>query len=74
MKAIAYKEPLQIDHPRGHALSEQGGSTRQVGGGLRESAVAQNIQAPGFEPINRGYDSVFRSGRLSLGLVVPLEE
>lgn len=28
----------------------------------------------GFEPINRGYNSVFRAGRLSLGLVVPLEE
>lgn len=27
----------------------------------------------GFPAINRGYDSVFRSGRLSLGLVVPLE-
>ncbi|MEM6671838.1 MAG: LLM class oxidoreductase [Planctomycetota bacterium] len=31
--------------------------------------------APGaaFRPLNRGYDSVFRPGRLSLGLVVPLE-
>ena len=27
----------------------------------------------GFQPINRGYNSVFRTGRLSLGLVVPLE-
>jgi len=26
-----------------------------------------------FQPINRGYNSVFRPGRLSLGLVVPLE-
>ena len=26
-----------------------------------------------FEPINRGYNSVFRAGRLSIGLVVPLE-
>ena len=28
---------------------------------------------PEFEPINRGYDSVFRPGKLSVGLVVPLE-
>ena len=28
---------------------------------------------PGFQSINRGYDQVFQSGRLSLGLVVPLE-
>lgn len=27
----------------------------------------------GFEPINPGYDRVFRWGRLSIGLVVPLE-
>ena len=27
----------------------------------------------GFQPINRGYNSVFRLNRLSLGLVVPLE-
>lgn len=27
----------------------------------------------GFQPINRGYNNVFRSGKLSLGLVVPLE-
>ena len=27
----------------------------------------------GFEPINRGYDSVFQLGRLTVGLVVPLE-
>ena len=33
-----------------------------------ESAVE-----PRFESINRGYDAVFRPGRLSLGLVVPLE-
>ncbi len=26
-----------------------------------------------FQSINRGYDSVFRAGRMSLGLVVPLE-
>ena len=30
-------------------------------------------EGPGFQSINRGYDSVFRAGRLSLGLVVPLE-
>lgn len=27
----------------------------------------------GFEPMNRGYNTTFRPGRLSLGLVVPLE-
>ena len=27
----------------------------------------------GFQSINKGYNSVFRSGRLSLGLVVPIE-
>ena len=26
-----------------------------------------------FEPINRGYDSIFRVNRLSVGLVVPIE-
>ncbi len=29
--------------------------------------------APGFESINRGYDSVFRPNRLSLGVVAPIE-
>lgn len=28
---------------------------------------------PGFAPLNRAYNAVFRPGRLSLGLVVPLE-
>ena len=28
---------------------------------------------PGFQSINRGYNSVFRWNRLSLGLVAPLE-
>ena len=27
----------------------------------------------GFQTINRGYNSVFRPNRLSLGLVVPIE-
>ena len=31
------------------------------------------IDNPGFPSINRGYDTVFRPGRLTLGLVVPLE-
>ena len=26
-----------------------------------------------FQPINRGYNDVFQPGRLSLGLVVPIE-
>ncbi|TPV97102.1 MAG: LLM class oxidoreductase [Myxococcales bacterium FL481] len=33
----------------------------------------QRLDLPGFEAINRGYNSVFQSGRLSIGLVVPLE-
>lgn len=33
----------------------------------------QVISVPGFTPINRGYNATFRPGRLSLGLVVPLE-
>lgn len=34
---------------------------------------AQAVDAPIFEPINRGYASVFRPNRLSVGLVVPIE-
>lgn len=30
-------------------------------------------EASRFEPINRGYDTIFRSGKMSIGLVVPLE-
>ncbi len=30
-------------------------------------------ERPGFQSINRGFNAVFQSGRLSLGLVVPLE-
>ena len=40
-------------------------------GGVRE--MLQKVEHPTFEPINRGYNSVFRPNRLSLGLVVPLE-
>ena len=35
--------------------------------------VDDSVANGGFQPINRGYNSVFRPGRLSLGLVVPLE-
>jgi luciferase-type oxidoreductase len=31
------------------------------------------VDSSAFQPINRGYNTVFRQGRLSLGLVVPLE-
>ena len=34
--------------------------------------LERNYQSE-FRPINRGYNSVFRAGRLSLGLVVPLQ-
>lgn len=33
----------------------------------------KNSDTPKFQSINRGYNSVFRLGRLSLGLVVPIE-
>ncbi|MES9868200.1 MAG: LLM class oxidoreductase [Sedimenticola sp.] len=33
----------------------------------------EQIDDNGFQPINRGYNTTFRPGRLSLGLVVPLE-
>ncbi|WNM58029.1 LLM class oxidoreductase [Candidatus Nitrospira allomarina] len=32
-----------------------------------------NFDTTGFQSINRGYNSVFRANRLSLGLVVPIE-
>ncbi|MEM7014762.1 MAG: LLM class oxidoreductase, partial [Verrucomicrobiota bacterium] len=36
-------------------------------------AAAQDFSATGFDPINRGYNSVFKADRMSIGLVVPLE-
>lgn len=35
--------------------------------------MLKTVEAPGFQPINRGYNAVFRPGRLSLGLVAPLD-
>ena len=35
--------------------------------------MLKQVDDVGFQPINRGYNSVFRPNRLSLGLVVPLE-
>lgn len=35
--------------------------------------MLKNLEATGFQPINRGYNSVFHPNRLSLGLVVPIE-
>ena len=35
--------------------------------------LAAETERAAFEPVNRGYDAVFRPGRLSLGLVAPLE-
>ncbi|MEQ8357792.1 MAG: LLM class oxidoreductase [Kiloniellaceae bacterium] len=35
--------------------------------------MLKQVEDPKFQPINRGYNSVFRPDRLSLGLVVPLE-
>lgn len=35
--------------------------------------MSEKVDDTRFQPINRGYDSVFRANRLSLGLVVPLE-
>ena len=35
--------------------------------------MLKQVEHPGFQPVNRGYNSAFRPGRLSLGVVVPLE-
>ncbi|MEL7068788.1 MAG: LLM class oxidoreductase [Cyanobacteria bacterium J06581_3] len=35
--------------------------------------MLQRLQGAEFQPINRGYNAVFRSNRLSLGLTVPIE-
>lgn len=35
--------------------------------------MIQRVTAPSFPSLNQGYDAVFRPGRLSVGLVVPLE-
>jgi luciferase-type oxidoreductase len=40
---------------------------------LPEGTASTATNAPAFRPINRGYDAAFRLGRLSLGLVAPLE-
>jgi len=40
---------------------------------LRETSPAPLNADVSFTPINRGYDSVFRTGQMSIGLVVPLE-
>ncbi|QUY41463.1 LLM class oxidoreductase [Acaryochloris marina] len=39
----------------------------------RECNTLKPVEDIGFQPINRGYNSVFRPNRLSLGLVVPIE-
>lgn len=38
-----------------------------------ESELLKQLECPGFQSINPGYDRVFREGRMSLGLVAPLE-
>jgi luciferase-type oxidoreductase len=35
--------------------------------------MLKHVDNEGFQPINRGYNSVFRPNRLSVGLVIPLE-
>ncbi|MEM9222241.1 MAG: LLM class oxidoreductase [Pseudomonadota bacterium] len=37
------------------------------------SSLLDERPTAGFAPLNRAYDSVFRQGRLSVGLVVPIE-
>lgn len=59
---IVFKEGLQVEPPTAQASSRVSTADR-----------AMPPQVPGFESINRGYDDVFRPGRLSLGLVVPLQ-
>lgn len=39
----------------------------------RECNTLKPVEDIGFQPINRGYNSVFRPNRLSIGLVVPIE-
>ncbi|MEO0887151.1 MAG: LLM class flavin-dependent oxidoreductase, partial [Cyanobacteria bacterium J06648_10] len=40
---------------------------------MRSTQVLQRVPGAEFQPINRGYNAVFRSNRLSLGLTVPIE-
>lgn len=40
---------------------------------MNEMNMLKQVENIGFQPINRGYNSVFRPNRLSLGLVVPIE-
>lgn len=40
---------------------------------LSEGKMLNRMDRTGFEEINRAYNTVFKPGRLSLGLVVPLE-
>lgn len=39
----------------------------------RECNTLKTVEDIGFQPINRGYNSVFQPNRLSLGLVAPIE-
>ena len=40
---------------------------------MSSTQVLQRVHGTEFQPINRGYNAVFRSNRLSLGLTVPIE-
>ncbi len=40
---------------------------------MRGGILSSETHQPSFRSINRGYNAVFRPGRLSLGLVVPIE-
>lgn len=40
---------------------------------MNEMNMLKQVENIGFQSINRGYNSVFRPNRLSLGLVVPIE-
>ena len=39
----------------------------------KECNILKTVEDIGFQPINRGYNSVFQPNRLSLGLVAPIE-
>jgi len=40
---------------------------------MNSTSMLKQVENPCFEPINRGYNTVFHPNRLSLGVVVPLE-
>lgn len=72
--------PIENEQSLADAQIERPYSTgKDMSGGLpsvsfeQKSIIHTQIEHPTFQPINNGYNSVFRPNRLSLGLAVPLE-